>query len=530
MNAADGLLTLGRWTSDRARIDGDRTAIIDRGVRTTYRELDDRAEALADRLRAGGYRPGDVIATLTGNTVDHIVLFFACAKAGLALAPISWRLQPGEIAGQLDLLRPALFVTESVYAPLARDAQDRTGEPVPLVELGEIGIESVPVPPAGAGVPLDVPGGDPRAGRPVRDDDPLLLILTSGTTGTSKAVVLTHANCHWTNESLGRAMSFSDRDTVLAMMPQYHVGGWNVHPLLTIRVGGTLVLERGFDAGRALRLIEEHRVTAVMGVPTNYYLMAQHPEFLHTDLSSLRVAVTGGGPAPLPLLRMWHDRGVDLTQGYGLSEAAPNVTCLPIAEARSHAGSVGYPYPFVEVALRTDDGRIETGAGVGEILVRGPAVMAGYAHDPEATAAAFVDGWLRTGDRGERDSAGRLRIIDRIKDIFISGGESVSPVEIEAVLLEHPDIAEVAVGGVPDEQWGERAIAWVVPRSGTRVDADSVIAHASARLARFKVPREVVLVDRIPRSPADKPLRRELIARFVAATDTRSGPGTGGGR
>ena len=179
MNASDGLLTLGRWTGDRARIDGDRTAILDRGVRTTYRELDDRAGALAERLRAGGYRPGDVIATLTGNTVDHIVLFFACAQAGLALAPISWRLRPGEIAGQLDLLRPALFVTESVYASLARDAQDLTGEPVPLVELGEIGIESIPVPPAGAGVPLPVHGDAGRADRPVRDDDPLLLILTA---------------------------------------------------------------------------------------------------------------------------------------------------------------------------------------------------------------------------------------------------------------------------------------------------------------------------------------------------------------
>lgn len=511
MSATDGLLTLGRWTSDRARIAGSRTAVIDRGVRTSYRELDERATALAGRLRASGYRRGDIVATLTGNNVDHIVLFFACAKAGLVLAPISWRLKPGEIAAQVDLIDPALFVAEALFTPLAREALALTREQVTLVELGEIGIENGPLHRSPAADPA------PVLGPGVGDDDPLLLILTSGTTGSSKAVVLSHANCHWTNESLGRVLSFSDEDVVLAVMPQYHVGGWNVQPLLTLRVGATLVLERGFDAGRALRLIEEHGVTAMMGVPTNYYLMAQHPEFLHTDLSSLRVAVTGGGPAPVPLLKMWHDRGVPLTQGYGLSEAGPNVTCLPLADARTHAGSAGHPYPFVEVALRTDEGRIETGAGVGEILVRGPSVMTGYLGDPDATAAAFVDGWLRTGDRGEVDAEGRLRIIDRIKDIFISGGESVAPVEIEGVLLEHPDIAEAAVAGVPDEQWGERAIAWVVPRRGARVTAEDVITHVGTRLARFKVPREIVFVDRIPRSAADKPLRRELVEQFVTS-------------
>ena len=502
----DGLLTLGGWTTDRARIDGARTAIIDRGVRTSYRQLEDRSAALADRLTAAGFGRGSVIATLSGNSVDHIVLFFACAKAGLVLAPISWRLTPGEIAEQLSLVDSALFVAEPAYAPLGRSALDRLDRRIPSCELGEVGVEAA------------VPSADRRAAAdgPVRDDDPLLLVLTSGTTGRSKAVVLTHANCHWTNESLGRVLSFSESDVVLAVMPQYHVGGWNVQPLLTFRVGGTLVLERRFEAGRALRLIEEHAVTSMMGVPTNYLMMAQHPEFLHTDLGSLRVAVVGGGPAPVPLLEMWHDRGVPLTQGYGLSEAAPNVTCLPPAEARSHAGSVGYPYPFVEVALLSDDGRVETGPGTGELLVRGPNVMAGYLGDDEATAAAFVDGWLRTGDLAERDADGRVRIVDRIKDLFISGGEMVAPVEVEAVLLTHPDVSEAVVAGVPDEQWGERAAAWVVPRPGARLDLTDLERHTEDRLARFKVPREIVVLDRIPRSSSDKPLRRELVEAYAS--------------
>ena len=512
MHRADGLHTLGRWTSDRATIDGARTAIVDRGVRTTYRELDERATSLAARFREAGYRPGDVVATLSGNSADHIVLFFGCAKAGLVLAPVSWRLTPGEIAEQLRLVEPVLLVAENAYAPLARSALDRLDHRIPSCELGEIGIEAA-VPPSGH--------TDPPQNRPVRDEDPLLLVLTSGTTGHSKAVVLTHANCHWTNESLGRVLSFSQSDVVLAVMPQYHVGGWNVQPLLTLRVGGTLVLERRFEAGRALRLIEEHRVTAMMGVPTSYLLLAQHPEFLHRDLSSLRVAVVGGGPAPVPLLRMWHDRGVPLVQGYGLSEAGPNVTCLPLAEARSHAGSVGFPYPFVEVALLTEDGIRTTGAGSGELLVRGPNVMAGYLNDPDATSVALADGWLHTGDLAERDAEGRIRIVDRVKDLFISGGEMVAPVEVEAALLEHPDVAETVVAGVADEQWGERAVAWVVLRPAARAGTADLLAHAQERLARFKVPREIVLVDRIPRSSSDKPLRRELAAAYVPAGPPR---------
>lgn len=512
MQSADGLLTLGRWTRDRATIDGARTAIIDRGVRTTYRELDERSTLLAGRLHEAGYRPGDVIASLTGNSADHIVLFFACAKAGLVLAPVSWRLTPVEIAEQLRLVDPVMLVAENAYAPLARDAFDRVGRAIALSELGEVGVEAA-VP------PRHRPATEPM--RQVRDDDALLLVLTSGTTGHSKAVVLTHANCHWTNESLGRVLSFSDSDVVLAVMPQYHVGGWNVQPLLTLRVGGTLILERRFEAGRALRLIEEHGVTATMGVPTNYLLMAQHPEFLHTDLTSLRVAVVGGGPAPVPLLRLWHDRGVPLTQGYGLSEAGPNVTCLPLTEASSHAGSVGFPYPFVEVALLAPDGVLRTGAGVGELLVRGPNVMAGYLHDPDSTEAALSEGWLHTGDLAERDAEGRLRIVDRIKDIFISGGESVAPVEVEAALLEHPDVAEVVVAGIADERWGEQAVAWVVPRPGALVDPERLLVHCAQRLARFKVPREIVVVDRIPRSSSDKPLRRELAAAYLPAGGLR---------
>lgn len=512
MPNADGLLTLGRWTRDRATIDGARTAIIDRGVRTTYRQLDDRASVLAERLRDAGYRPGDVVASLTGNSTDHLVLFFACAKAGLVLAPISWRLTAAEIAEQLRLVDPVLFVAENAYAPLARAALDRVERAITPSELGEVGVEAV--------VPSRPrPAREPA--RAVRDDDPVLLVLTSGTTGHSKAVVLTHANCHWTNESLGRVLSFSESDIVLAVMPQYHVGGWNVQPLLTLRVGGTLVLERRFEAGRALRLIEEHGVTATMGVPTNYLLMAQHPEFLHTDLTSLRVAVVGGGPAPVPLLRLWHDRGVPLVQGYGLSEAGPNVTCLPVAEARSHAGSVGLPYPFVEVALLTPDGVHRSGPGTGELLVRGPNVMARYLHDPDATAVALVDGWLHTGDLAERDADGRIRIVDRIKDLFISGGEMVAPVEVEAALLEHPDVAEVVVAGVPDEQWGEHAVAWVVPMPGAPRDPERLAAYCEERLARFKVPHEIVLVDRIPRSSSDKPLRRELAAAYVRAGGRR---------
>ena len=514
----DGLHTLGRWTRDRARATPERIAIDDRGVVVTYRELDARAERLADAFRAAGYAVGDRVATITGNSADHVVLFFACAKAGLTLVPLSWRLAPRELAEQLEIAEPAILLVESEFESLAKATLGRLARRIPSAPLGAHGVEAeVPAP---AADPRRAASVDPRE---VADDDPLLIIFTSGTTARPKGAVLTHLNCFWTNLSFSRIAEIGADDTVLAVLPQYHVGGWNIQPLLAWWTGATVVLERTFDPGRVLHLIQERRITTMMGVPANYLFLAQHPEFEGTDLSSLAHAIVGGAPMPPALLRAWHARGVALTQGYGLTEAAPNVLCLPDEDARRRAGSAGKPYPHVDVAVADPvTGEHLGGEAEGELLVHGPSVFAGYFRDAVATEAALADGWLRTGDLVRRDADGYFTIVDRIKDIYISGGEGVAPAEIEAVLMGHPAVADVAVVGVPDDRWGEVGVAWVVAHRGRVTDTAELLEFASASLARFKVPREVRFVEELPRSTAGKVLRRVLAERVPVRVEERS--------
>ncbi|MGX6446950.1 class I adenylate-forming enzyme family protein, partial [Patulibacter sp. S7RM1-6] len=365
---------------------------------------------------------------------------------------------------------------------------------------------------------LDALAADPSAGLPpVADDAPLLVVPTSGTTGRPKGVVLTHANCFWTNLALDRTVPIGEDDVVLAVLPQFHVGGWNVQPLLALWAGATIVLERSFDAERTLALVARERVTTTMGVPATYRALADAPGFAEADLGSLRVAVVGGAAVPEPLLAALHGRGIDVVQGYGLTEAAPNVLCLPPREARRRAGWAGWPYPHVDVALRDpDSGAHLDGPGVGELVVRGPSVFGGYWRRPEETAAAFADGWLLTGDLAERDADGCYALRGRRKELYISGGENVAPAEVERVLLDHPAVREAAVVGVPDRRWGETGAAFVVPAPTEEPTPDELRAFVAERLARFKVPASVAVVDDLPRTALGK-VRREVLRERAAA-------------
>jgi fatty-acyl-CoA synthase len=455
--------SIDRWLRDRARITPNRVAIDYGGAETTYAELDARSDELARDLRAG-----EVVSTLTGNSPEHVALFFACAKAGAILHPISWRLAPAEIAFQLDDAGSSRLVVEEEYRALGDAASALAG----------------PREPASQGEPGSVGG--------------LLLIYTSGTTGKPKGALLTHANCFWTNLSFDLATGVGADDVVLACLPQFHCGGWNVQPLLAWWKGARVVIERQFDAGRALRLIEEKRVTTMMGVPANYLFMAQDPAFAGTDLSSLRCAVVGGAPMPVPLIEQWRERGVDIVQGYGLTEAAPNVLCLPPEDAMRKIGSAGKPYPYVDV---------DVGEG-GELLVRGPNVFPGYWRNPQATAEALAGGWLHTGDVVERDDEGYFYVKGRLKEMFISGGENVYPAEVESVLHEHPHVRDAAVVGVHDDTWGEVGAAYVV--LDAPVAENELVEFCRARLARFKVPKTIHVVDELPRNSMGKVVKGEL--------------------
>jgi len=473
--------TIGRWLRDRARATPDRVAIDYLDRRVTYAELDAASDAFAAAFAGEGLRRGDRVATLTGNTPEHVAALFACAKAGLILLPLSWRLTAPELGYQLDDADPALLLVEDDYEELA----GRCGRPYRRLEPGPAGAAGVPE--------VDV-----------ADDDGLLLIYTSGTTGKPKGALLTHANCFWTNLSFDLATGVRGDDVVLQVLPQFHVGGWNVQALLAWLKGATVVLEREFDAGRVLALIEQKRVTTMMGVPPIYLFLAQEPRFAEADLSSLERAVVGGAPMPEALLETWAARGTAVIQGYGLTEAAPNVLCLPPEDAVRKLGYAGKPYAFVEVRL----------SDVGELQVRGPNVFPGYWRNEEATRDAFTeDGWLHTGDVAEHDAEGFYRIKGRLKEMYISGGENVYPAEVEAVLHEHPRVADAAVVGVPDERWGEAGVAFVVADG---VSDEELEAWCRDRLARFKVPKSFRLIGEIPRNGMGKVRKQELRETEVA--------------
>ena len=484
----DGRL-VGEWIGARSAVDPEHVAIVFHGRTMTYRELDHRSTRLALALLARGLEPGARVASITENHPEHVVLLFACAKAGLILAPLNWRLAHDELQLQVELFDPSLIVVSATQWPRV------TANPA-IASHVTMHLESLNDELVTLGTTGDLPSVD--------EQDGLLLIATSGTTGTPKGALLTHANCYWTNRSLDAAVPMTGDDVVLQVLPQYHVGGWNVQPLLAWWRGATVVLESSFDAPHVLEVIQHHGVTTMMGVPTTYLMLAQHPAFDDADLTSLHTVIVGGAAMPRTLVDRWRERGVAVVQGYGLTEAAPNVCCLLPEDAACRPGSVGRPYRYVEVDIRDVNGDTVEGSGRGELWVRGPNVFAGYWRDPKATAAVLVGQWLDTGDVAERDGDGFYRIVGRTKEMYVSGGENVFPVEVERVLTAYEDVAEAAVVGVSDATWGESGVAFVVPRRGADIDLDALVAHCRTHLATFKVPRSIEVVNELPQTHIGK--------------------------
>jgi fatty-acyl-CoA synthase len=348
-------------------------------------------------------------------------------------------------------------------------------------------------------------------------------MYTSGTTGRPKGAMLTHGNFWWNNVNGMHAIDCLADDVTLTAAPIFHIGGLNVTTLTAFQKGALVVLHRSFDPGRALAEIAASKVTTMFGVPAMFLFMAQHPAFAETDLSSVRTLVVGGAPCPLPLLKIYQARGVLMQQGYGLTETAPMVSFLAPEHALSRIGSSGKAAMFVEVKLvNLNSETITEPRTPGEILVRGPNVTPGYWGLPQATALAIdKDGWFHTGDAGFFDEDGFLTISDRIKDMIITGGENVYPAEVESALMRHPAIAEVAVIGEPNEQWGENVVAIVALKPGQFVTIETLRDFAGESLARYKLPGRLEIVSALPRNATGKILKyqlRQTFAKRQAAT------------
>ncbi|MGE2718987.1 acyl-CoA synthetase [Mycolicibacterium celeriflavum] len=502
----------GHWATRRASLSGDRVALIDGERRLTFGEFDRRTDQLAQALRASGVRKGDRVAGLMSNSCAFMETLFATGKLGAVFVPINFRLAAPEVSYLLVDSGAVAFVWSGTFSAVARAACAGEGVHVGTrvvvggdIEHGETDFE------------LFLAGGEDRpVDVEIIGSDLCCLPYTSGTTGRPKGAMLTHDNLFWNTlngVTAGRGVREGDRTVTAA--PLFHIGGLSVHTLPLIYVGGTNVLLPGFDPARTLAAMARERVTVQFLVPAMWAALMAVPGFESYDLSALELAVSAGAPCPLPVLEYFQDRGVPFQESFGLTETG-GVTLLDADYVREKSGSAGRPLFHVQARI-VDEHDLDVATDtVGEVVVRGPAVFAGYWQKPEATAEAVRGGWFHTGDLGRRDADGFITLVDRKNDMIITGGENVYPVEVEQVLYRHPVVHEVAVVGVQDPRWGETPIAVVVLEDGAQITGDELIEYARARLAHFKCPTRVEYLPELPRNASGKVLKTALRRRFDA--------------
>jgi acyl-CoA synthetase (AMP-forming)/AMP-acid ligase II len=490
-----------------ARRSPDRALAVFEGRTVSYGEMAQRAGALARGLAAQGIGPGDVVGLLSYNRPEFLQTVFAANRLGAVVMPINWRLAAPEVRYILEHSSARALVCDPALVELAEGATAAL-DPAPLrVHLGDgngPGWTTLAELESGAGDPPDPARCGP--------DDLHRLMYTSGTTGRPKGVMLTHANLAWKNLAHLVEFGFTRDDLGLACGPLYHVGALDLTTTTLLAAGATVILHRTFEAAAVVDELERSRVTTVWLAPAMVNAILALPDIAQRDLSSVRVVINGGEKMPVPLIERigrtfpaaW------FADAYGLTETVSGDTFLDRDSILAKRGSVGRPCLHLELAVWDEDGRPVPAGEPGEIVLRGPKVFPGYWRDPEATARAFTGGWFHTGDVGVLDDDGYLFIVDRLKDMIVSGGENIASSEVERVLYEHPAVLEAAVVGRPDRRWGEVPVAFVVLRPDRAAGADQLVEHCRAQLARFKVPAAVTFLDALPRNPSGKVLKREL--------------------
>ena len=476
----------------------ERPLAVFEGTTTTYGEMAARASSLAAGFSARGVGPGDVVALLSYNCTEFLEVVFAANRLGAIAMPINWRLAGPEVRYILEHAEAKAFVHDAGCTSLATDAVDGMASPpfrVAVDDLASVRADAADLPPVATG-----------------PDDVHRLMYTSGTTGRPKGVMLTHANLAWKNYAHLVEFGFTGDDLGLACGPLYHVGALDLTMTTLIAAGGTVIIHRAFDAAAVVDELERSRVTTVWLAPAMVNAIMALPDVESRDLSSVRVIINGGEKMPIPLIERIQRTfpSAWFADAYGLTETVSGDTFLDRASIVAKLGSVGRPCLHLELDVWDEQGRSVAPHEKGEIVMRGPKVFKGYWRDEAATAKAFEGGWFHTGDIGVRDEEGYLWIVDRLKDMIISGGENIAGSEVERVLYEHGAVLEVAVVGRPDAKWGEVPVAHVVLKPGASATEEELIEHCRGQLAKFKVPKAVTFIDALPRNPSGKILKREL--------------------
>ncbi|MGQ9720014.1 MAG: acyl-CoA synthetase [Candidatus Jordarchaeum sp.] len=491
---------IGDWSERRASLTPKKEALIYEEKSFTYGELDSRANRLAEYLAKKGVSKGDRVSFLLRNCVECFDVFFATGKLGTILAPLNIRLSSKEMVLLAKQVKPKVFIYDPEFEEIVKEVRKEIKN-VEYLSIGEEGEYEAA---------LEEGGEKPRR-TPASMEDPHLMLFTGGTTGLPKGAILSHRMIFWNSINTIVTWGITPEDVSPIVFPLFHTGGWNTLAVPLIHIGGKMITWRKFNPDDVLDAVEKYRCTIVIGAPTMFYMMVKSPQFEKTDLSSVRMWISGGAPCPLPVMEAFWNRGAVLVQGYGLTEAGPNNFYMPVEYMKKKHRSVGLPFFHNEVKLVNGKGE-EVRVGMpGELLIRGPHTFSGYWEMPGETSKTIdKDGWVHTGDIVMKDGGGFYYIIDRKKDMYISGGENVYPVEIENIIYQHPKIAEVAVIGVPDEKWGEVGKAIIVPKPGETITKEEIMEFCKDRLAKYKVPKYVAVVESLPKSPAGKIPKKDL--------------------
>ncbi|GAY08206.1 long-chain fatty acid--CoA ligase [Pseudonocardia sp. N23] len=476
----------------------DRTSIRLDDVELSYADLHAAAARVAGMLTAQGISPGDRVGIVLPNLPAFPILFHGALLAGATVVPMNPLLKAREVAYYLRDSGMSIVFGWDSGGDAVTSAAEAVG--IPAVLVGPMGPDTGDAPPAPDAVDRD-------------DSDTAVILYTSGTTGQPKGAELTHANLRTnTATTASSVLSLGTDDVIMGCLPLFHVFGLTCGLNAAVSVGATLTLIPRFDPAKALAVVARDKVTVFEGVPTMYAAMLHHPDADGADMSTLRTCASGGSAMPVEIMRAFEEKfGCMVLEGYGLSETSP-VASFNQPHRDRKPGSIGFEIPGCEMRVVADDGADVGVDTPGEIIIRGENVMKGYWGRPDATAEAIPDGWFRSGDIATKDADGYYFIVDRKKDLIIRGGYNVYPREVEEALYEHPAVAEAAVVGIPHPEWGEEIGAAVALKAGEKADPDELRDFVKERLAAYKYPRQVWIVDALPKGPTGKILRREVHA------------------
>lgn len=512
---------IGDYLARRELYSPQKLAFIDAGKspewRLTFQQANQRANRFANWLKEHSIKKGDRVAILARDGYEHLDVFFACNKLGAIHTALNWRLSWHELLEIFQFVRPSILIYSDDFK--ANVEQVKAKYHVRLMHLDGSGISDLKDPSEHFETCLQSSPDTPVTCEDLEAEDTAALIFTGGTTGLSKAAQVSHRMIAW--NTLNTVIhDVTHNDTYLNVFPMFHTGGLFVYTLPQVIFGGITVFIRQFDPAQVLTLLEREKVTIFAAVPTMYQMLTTAPNWESADLSSLRFCTSGGAPLPVPLVEKYTaEKGIRFKQGFGMTEFGPGIFALAPEDAIRKAGSIGRPNFFVDARIVDGDNNFLGPDKEGELVLKGPSCSSGY-YDDQKTYAAAVDGrgFFHTGDIARFDSEGFFFIVDRKKDMFISGGENVYPAEIEKVLYQHPAVHMCAVVGLPDPKWGEVGIACVVLKPNASMDESELLTFLQARLAKYKVPKHVVFLSALPISAAGKILKRELRNNLINPT------------